>query len=174
MDEAARRATQNENYPALAMELLWADSQFDEAYARAKLFVSEAGARPRIVLMAGGIICRRAHQDDVPRDISAVVTQAIDPLRVAVRNTSEPALLLLGHGVLGLLAAYAGDQAEAETALQNATAIEAQDARQLAAQTLLAQEIAIIRAGNMQTLEGRSIARNLAALVVPDVMSSAA
>lgn len=168
MDEAARRSLASANFRALSMELLWKDEQYEEAYARATHYLADSATPARLVLMAGGIVSRRTQQDHAPADIAAVAAQAIDRLERALPSETAPAILFAGHGALGLIAARVGDQARAEAALKQAIDIEARTEMQLTARGLLIDELDLIRAGRLQSTEERSLARQLADMLIPD------
>ena len=174
MDEAARRDPGSSNFRALAMELLWKDERYDEAYARAKDYLASHATPSRLVLMAAGIISRRAQQDHAPADIAAVAQQAIVDIERVLPQESSPPILMAGHGTLGLLAARVGDRPKAESALQQAIDIEARTDGQFAARGLLLAELELIRGGQLQSAQERSLARQLADILVPDRYAVAA
>lgn len=174
MDEAARRDPRGANFRALAMELLWKDERYDEAYTRAKNYLAAQATPSRLVLIAAGIVSRRAQHDHPPADIEAVAKQAIANIERALPHESSPAILMAGHGTLGLLAARVGDRPKAEAALQQAIDVEARTDRQFTARGLLLAELELIRDGQLQTAQERSLARQLADILVPDPYAVAA
>jgi hypothetical protein len=174
IDEAARRDPASANFPALAMELLWKDERFDEAYVRARNFLTDSATPGRLVLMAGGIVSRRAQQDHAPADLAMVAAQGTDRIEHALTCEASPVILFAGYGALGLLAARAGDQAKAESALKRAMEVEARTDKQLTARGLLLAELELIRGGQLQSPEERSLARQLAESLVPDRYAVAA
>lgn len=167
MDEAARRDPTSANFPALAMELLWSDERYDEAYCRAKDYLQDSTPN-RLVLMAGGILSRRAQQDHVPADMDAIAIQGIFRMELALPNEKSPAILFSGYGALGLLAARVNDRTKAELALQHAINVPTITGKQLAARGLLLAELELIRQGQLQSTNERSMARQLADIIVPD------
>jgi tetratricopeptide (TPR) repeat protein len=174
MDEAARLAAANSNFPALAMELLCKDERYDEAYARAKRYLANPSTPSRLVLMAGGIVARQAQQDHVPADITIIAAQAIDHMERAIPNEKSPAILFAGYGALGLLAARVGDQSKAEMVLKNAIDVEASTEKQLTARGLLIAELELIRSGLLRSVQERAMARELADILVSDRYAVAA
>jgi tetratricopeptide (TPR) repeat protein len=174
MDEAARRVPTSANFRALAMELLLKDARHEEAYDRAKNYLNDPATPARLVLMAGGIVSREAQQDRAPPDIGNVAGKAIDRIEHALPTEQSPAILMAGHAALGLLAARVGDRNKAESALQQAIDVEVRTDRQLTARGLLLAELELIRGGQLQSAQERSLARELADILVPDRYAVAA
>ncbi len=174
MDEAARRARTSTSFLALSMELLWKDARYEEAYVRAKTYLEDAASPARLAIMGGGVVCRRAQQDHPPVDIAAVSALTINRLERAMLQETVAAVRIFGYGALGLLAARIGDRAKAEAALKQAIDIDAGTGKQLAARGLLVDELELVRNGRLQSGEERSLARQLAEVLVPDLYSTAA
>jgi hypothetical protein len=149
------------------MELLWKDERYQNAYVRAKAYLADSATPARLVIMSGGIISRRAQQDHPPIDITAVSAQAIDRMTRALNQEPSASVRFAGYGALGLLAARIGDQAAAETALKQAIDVIAETESQLAARGLVLDELELIRSGSLQSAKERSIARELAEVLVP-------
>jgi hypothetical protein len=168
MDEAARRVPANADFPALAMELLWKDGQYSAAYSRAKAYIDDPAAAPRLHLMAGGIVSRQAQQDQLPIDITATSNQAIQRLETALPKESLLSIVFAAMGAIGLLAARVGDKVKAESALAQACCVATASTGQLAARGLLMAELELIRAGRLESAEERSLARQLADVVLPE------
>lgn len=168
MDEAARRVPASANFRALAMELLWKDGQHGVAYSRAKAYLADSAAGPRLHLMAGGIVSRQAQQDQLPGDITAISKLAIQRLETALPKESSPSIVFAGTGAIGLLAARVGDKPKAESALKQAVSVATASTRQLAARGLLMAELELIRADRLESAEERSLARQLADVVLPE------
>lgn len=168
MDEAALRVPANANFHALAMELLWRDGQYSAAYSRAKTYLGDPDAAPRLYLMAGGIVSRQAQQDHLPVDIKAISILAIQRLETAVPRESSLSVVFAATGAIGLLSARVGDKEKAESALKQAENVATASVRQLAARGLLMAELKLIQAGHLESAEERSLARQLADAVVPE------
>lgn len=174
IDEAIRQAPTSANYCALAMELLWQDERYDEAYDRAKSYLADPKTPSRLVLMAGGIVSRRAQQGHAPVDMSVVITRSIERMERALPDENSPAILFAGYGILGLLAARVGDETKAKSALkkaidiQVAIGIQGATEKQVAARGLLLAELELIQGGQMQSPEERALARQLADILPPD------
>ncbi len=174
MDEAVRRVPTNASFRALAMELLWKDDRHEEAFDRAKQYLDDPTTPARLVLMAGGIVCRHAQCDPPPHDIESVAPKTIDRIERALPHEQSPAMRVAGHGAIALLAARIGDRKKAESALQQAIKVEIGTDRQLTARGLLLAELELIRRGQLQSVQERSLARELAAVLVPDSYAVAA
>jgi tetratricopeptide (TPR) repeat protein len=168
MDEAARRAPDSANFRALAMELLWKDGRFSQAYARAKTYLVDARVPGRLHLASGGIVSRQAQRDQLPADIKTTSTLAIERLEAALPREALTAMAFAALGAIGLLSARVGDTAKAESALKRAIDVPTASDRQLAALGLLLDELELIRAGRLESAEERSLARQLADAVVPE------
>jgi tetratricopeptide (TPR) repeat protein len=167
MDEAARRVPASASFRALSMELLWKDERYQDAYLRANAYIMDAASSPRLSIMSGGIISRRAQHDHPPIDIKAVSAQAIERMKLALKDEPSAVIRFAGYGALGLLAARIGDQAVAETALKQTIDVIAETESQLSARGLVLDELELIRNGSLQSAKERSLARELADLLVP-------
>src|SRR5438477_8920160 len=97
MDEAIGRNSQNVNYQALAMELLWNDNRYDEAYARAKDYLNAPKISDRLVLMAAGILSRLAQRDHPPSDLATVAQNALARIEQAIPGENDPSIRSAAH-----------------------------------------------------------------------------
>jgi hypothetical protein len=130
--------------------------------------------------MAGGIVSRLAQHDRPPVDFMAVAKQAINRIEHALPNENSQPILFVGYGAQGLLAARVGDRTKAESALKQAIDIEAcidieaSTEKQVTARGLLLAELDLIREGRLESAEERSMARQLADTLGPDLCAVAA
>jgi tetratricopeptide (TPR) repeat protein len=168
IDEADRRAPGSPNYRALAMQLLWKDARYDEAYDRARSYLTDSATPSRLLLAAAGIVSQRGQQDHVPVDIVPMANRAIERLEGALSSESSPAVLFAAHVASGLLAALVKDGTKAESALTQAIDIQAGTEGQVIARGLLMAERGLIRGGHIQSTEARNLARQLAHFALPD------
>jgi tetratricopeptide (TPR) repeat protein len=173
IDEASRRDAASVNFRALAMKLLWKDQRYNEAYARAKAYLAEPKTPSRLLLMAAGIVSLQSQQDHPPDDLMAVANQAIGCIERALPDEKTPGIRFEGLVTLGLLAAYIGDRNKAESAIMNAMSLESGIVDQLAMRGLLFDELNLIRQGQMQSVNARSLARQLADAIVPQYADAA-
>ena len=174
MDQAARRNDSHADYPALAMELLWKDQEYDEAYRRAKNYLSNSATPPRLVLRAGTIVSRYAERDHAPIDIDAVVAQAVQRMDHALPQESAAGVLFAGYATLGLLAARMKDRDRAEAAFVKALEFDVPTEHWLSARALVIAELEMIQGGELQSPAERALARQLADICVPNLYALAA
>lgn len=173
MDEAARRNPSNPNFPALALEQLWSDRRYDEAYGRAARYLSEARTPARLVLVAAGIVSRLAKTLFAPPDLAARATAALDRIELAAGEESSPSIRFAGFGTLGLIAAHIGYPDRAARAIERALAMDDVVDRAVL-RGLLLEELGAIRGGPTTNLGGQERSRKLADLLAPRVSALAA
>lgn len=165
MDEAIRRNGKKVNYQALALELLWSDDRYDEAYSRAKGYLHDAATADRLVLMAAGILSRLAQQDHPPSDLAAVAGNALARIEQAIPVETDPAIRSAAQVSLGLLAEYVGDNFRAGSTLQNA--LDELDMAQFQTLGMVRLKLEFLRGGNWKTPESRAVSRTLADACAP-------
>jgi tetratricopeptide (TPR) repeat protein len=167
MDEAARRAPGSSNYRALALRLLWQSKRYQEAYARARDYLADPTAKPRLVLMSGGTVAQRSMQIPEPIDLATVATVAVRRMRQVLPLETSPNLVFSAWVALGLLAVQVDDTAAATNAFQEALGVETTSDEQVTSSWALNLELELVRSGKAKTAEERSNAWQLTELVQP-------
>ena len=172
MDEAVGWNSQNVNYQALAMELLWNDNRYDEAYARAKDYLNAPKISDRLVLMAAGILSRLAQRDHPPSDLATVAQNALARIEQAIPGENDPSIRSAAHVSMGLLAEYVSDDSRATTALQKA--LDEPNNAQFQAIGVVQVKLDSLRKRKRNTPESRALSRTLAEVYAPGKVLQAA
>jgi tetratricopeptide (TPR) repeat protein len=162
MDEAAKRAPTNPNYRALALRLLWKSKRYEEAYSRAREYLTDPAAPPRVVLMAGGIVAQRSMQTSDQADLNTVASEAIHRLRKALQLESSANLRFPGWVALGLLAVQVDDAPTAAAAFREALGMDTFSDEQVTARLVLVTELQLVESAKAKTSEERLNAKQLA------------
>ena len=160
MDEAARREPSEQNYPALAMQLLIRDGRIDEAYRRAKGFVSDSASPARVVLMAAGAITQMSQVSYSPPDLAKTIQAAIQAITAALSRESSAAVRAVGYINLGLLYELVKDNDRAADAFQ--TVVTRLEPSLLSLSDAIAAKIALLKSGRSDSMEGRMASEKLA------------
>lgn len=174
MDEAARRAPNNDKYRALALRLLWESKRYQEAYDRARGYLADPTINSRLILMSGGIVAQRSIRPPEPPDLKAVSTRAVSRIRQALGQETSPTLIFAALVAVGLLAVQADDTSSAVDAFRKALELETTSDEQVTSSWLLSNELEMVRSGKAKTVEERSNALHLAEVVQPSAFAVAA
>lgn len=167
MDEAARRAPDNANYRALSLRLLWQSKRHQEAYSRARDYLTDVKTKPRLVLMSGGIVAQRAMQLHDPADLNTVAKVAVQRMQQVLPFETSPNLIFAALVSLGLLAVQVDDTSAAANAFRDALQVATTSDEQVTSSWALNRELELVRSGKAKTAEERSNARQLAEFVQP-------
>jgi hypothetical protein len=167
MDEAAKRAPDNANYRALSLRLLWQSKRHQEAYLRARDYLTDAKTKPRLVLMSGGIVAQRAMQLHDPADLNTVAKVAVQRMQQVLPVENSPNLIFAALVSLGLLAVQVDDTSAAANAFRDALQVATMSDEQVTSSWALNRELELVRSGKAKTAEERSNARQLAEFVQP-------
>lgn len=174
MDEAAKRAPNNETYRALAIRLLWESKRYQETYFRARSYLADPATKARLILMSGGVVAQQTIRLPEPDDLKAVATHAVYRLQQALSQERSPDAVFAGSVALGLLAIQVEDTSSAVDAFRKALEVETSSDEQVTSTWFLNNELEMLRRGKANSVEERSNALHLAEVVQPSAISVAA
>lgn len=167
MDEAAKRAPNNANFRALSLRLLWQSKRYEEAYSRARDYLTDGNTTRRLILMSGGIVAQCAMRIPEPADLDAVANMALRRMELALPQETSPGLIFAGLVAIGLLAVQVDDASAAANALREAIGVDTTSDEQVTSSWALIRELELVQSGKAKTAEERSNARQLADFVQP-------